>query len=180
MEKAYLEQVISLIPERSRILDLGCGTGQPIMAYFIDRGYSVLGVDASPAMLEIARKQFPDQQFLLRDMRKLQLEEQFDAIIAWHSFFHLPAKDQMAMFPIFRKHLKPHAVLVFTSGTHAGEAWGSNGGEPLYHASLSSEQYRDLLTEHGFQIMNHQVEDPNCGGATVWVAQLNNIIQSGI
>ena len=41
----------------------------------------------------------------------------------------------------------------------------------MYHASLDPEEYRSLLSENGFQVLRHVVEDPACGGATVWLAQ---------
>jgi hypothetical protein len=45
-------------------------------------------------------------------------------------------------------------------------------GEPLYHASLDSEEYRALLGANGFQTVAHIIEDPTCGRRTVWLAQL--------
>ncbi|MGH2605416.1 MAG: class I SAM-dependent methyltransferase, partial [Anaerolineales bacterium] len=36
--------------ERRSVLDLGCGTGQ-LAVYFLERGYRVVGIDLSPAML---------------------------------------------------------------------------------------------------------------------------------
>lgn len=61
---------------------------------------------------------------------------------------------------------------MFTSGTSNGEAIGTFEGEPLYHASLAPEEYRQLLQEQGFQVVSMVAEDPNCGGRTVWLAQL--------
>jgi len=62
---------------------------------------------------------------------------------------------------------------MFTSGTSNGEAIGTLRGEPLYHASLSADEYRSLLTENGFVIRAHVAEDPECGARTVWLAQLS-------
>jgi hypothetical protein len=52
-------------------------------------------------------------------------------------------------------------------------AIGSYRGEPLYHASLSEAEYRSLLPQHGFEVVAHVAEDPECGGHTVWLAQLS-------
>jgi len=60
---------------------------------------------------------------------------------------------------------------MFTSGGSYGEAIGSYRGEPLYHASLAPEEYRALLGSTGFRVVAHIVEDPNCGGHTIWLAQ---------
>jgi hypothetical protein len=62
---------------------------------------------------------------------------------------------------------------MFTSGPKHGEAMGEFEGEPLYHASLDPEEYQALLNQHGFSVADHVVEDPECGSATIWVAQFN-------
>ncbi|MDM1049997.1 class I SAM-dependent DNA methyltransferase [Sphingobacterium hotanense] len=172
MEKPYLDRLIEHIPTNSRILDLGCGTGEPIYGYFKEKGYSLCGVDASSAMLAIARRNFPDGDFIHQDMRDLDLDEKFDAIIAWHSFFHLAQHEQRDMFSLFKKHLKTKGILLFTSGPDEGEAWGMNNGQNLYHASLCKQEYNSLLKEQGFSVIQHVVADPNCGGATIWLCQL--------
>ena len=61
---------------------------------------------------------------------------------------------------------------MFTSGPAHGEAIGSYRGEPLYHASLDAAEYRALFSANGFDVVAHVVEDPDCGGHTVWLAQL--------
>jgi len=106
-------------------------------------------------------------------MRALNLNEKFDCIIAWHSFFHLPPEDQRKMFQTFALHLKSDGVLLFTSGPEAGEVWSDNGGELLYHASLSSEEYEKLLHQNRFTVIEHRISDPECDGATVWLAKFN-------
>lgn len=171
LEKEYLDSVMDKIGAKGSVLDLGCGTGTPILRYLLSRGLDVTGVDASSEMLDIAKANFPSTAFILKDMRQLALNTQFDAIIAWHSFFHLPASDQPAMFGIFAKHLNPGGILLFTSGPQHGEAWGMNGGENLFHASLAPEEYRDILHKHGFKVLKHVVDDPNCGADTVWMAE---------
>jgi hypothetical protein len=62
---------------------------------------------------------------------------------------------------------------MFTSGPGHGEAVGQYRGEPLYHASLSEQEYRSLLVADGFAVLDHVADDPDCGGHTVWLAQLN-------
>ncbi len=171
LEKNYLDNLIEHLPVEGAVLDLGCGTGKPILEYLLSRNLNVTGVDASSEMLEIAKTNFPLTELILQDMRLLNLSKQFDAIIAWDSFFHLPAVDQPAMFKLFAEHLNPNGILLFTSGPAHGEAWGMNGGENLFHASLDSEEYEYLLGKHHFKVLKHVVKDPDCGYATIWMAQ---------
>lgn len=170
-EKSYLDDLLKQLPPNVTVLDLGCGSGKPILEYLISQNVKVLGVDASEQMLDLAKQNFPDTRFTLKDMRKLDLDEKFDAIIAWHSFFHLPVADQPGMFSVFRRHLKPNGILLFTSGIDRGEVWSMNGGENLFHASLDTDEYRLLLESNHFEVLTHKINDPDCGGANVWMAQ---------
>ena len=171
-ERPWLDRFRALLPPAAPILDIGCGSAQPMDGYLIGLGHPVVGVDSSPAMIEICRRQFPQQEWIVADMRKLALRRTFSGILAWDSFFHLCHDDQRRMFPVFRLHAAPNAALMFTSGPAHGEATGSFAGEPLYHASLDPSEYRSLLDRNGFDVVSHVAEDPGCGGHTVWLAQL--------
>ncbi len=122
-------------------------------------------------MIELCQQRFPSEQWIVSDMREINLQQQFNAIIAWHSFFHLDHDSQRNMFKIFELHIKPNGILAFTSGDEEGEVWSENGGQQLYHASLSTEEYTSLLAEASFKVLVHKVRDPDCGDATVWVVQ---------
>jgi SAM-dependent methyltransferase len=171
-EKPWLDRFWALLPQAAPVLDLGCGSGEPMARYLIGLRHPVVGVDSSEAMIEFCRSRFPEQEWIVADMRKLALRRQFSGILAWDSFFHLCPDDQRRMFAVFREHAAPSAALMFTSGPAHGEAIGSFGGEPLYHASLDPDEYRSLLDRNGFRVVAHVVEDPDCGGHTIWLAQL--------
>ncbi len=116
-EKVWLDRFLALLPSNdASVLDLGCGSGQPIAAYFIENGCQVTGVDRSEVMLEIARESFPEQTWINADMRHFRFDQQFDGILAWDSFFHLTPDDQREMFAQFSAHAKRGAALMFTSG----------------------------------------------------------------
>ena len=65
------------------VLDIACGTGGPTIE-LAKRGFNVMGVDVSPAMIEIARRKAAeagvDVRFEVMDMRRLKFEEEFDAV----------------------------------------------------------------------------------------------------
>jgi SAM-dependent methyltransferase len=171
-EKPWLDRFRALLPAAASILDIGCGSATPMARYLIELGHPVTGVDSSQAMIDVCRRHFSKQEWIVADMRKLALQRTFSGILAWDSFFHLCYDDQRRMFPVFRAHAAPNAALMFTSGLAHGEAIGSFGGEPLYHASLDPAEYRSLLDRNGFRVVAHVVEDPDCGGHTIWLAQL--------
>lgn len=174
LEQKYLDWVLDMRPEGSPILDVGCGTGRPIAEYLISRGAPLTGCDVAPAMIRKARARFPDQDWRVADMRTLDLGREFGALIAWDSFFHLTEAEQRAVLPRFRRHLSPGGVLLFTSGPRAGEQIGAMNGELLYHASLSPEEYRQILGQQGFGEIIFHPKDPECGNHSVWMARLSH------
>jgi SAM-dependent methyltransferase len=170
-ERSWLDRFRAAVGGRAGILDVGCGSGEPIAGYLIACGHEVTGLDASPSLIGLCASRFPDQTWIVSDMRRMALGGRFGGIIAWDSFFHLAPADQRAMFAVFGAHAKPGAALMFTSGPAAGEAIGSYRGDALYHASLDPADYIALLAEAGFAVLEHRVEDPACGGRTVWLAR---------
>ncbi|MBR1266749.1 methyltransferase domain-containing protein [Bradyrhizobium sp. AUGA SZCCT0222] len=171
MERAWLDRFGALLPAGAAVLDIGCGSGEPIARYLIQQGCHVTGVDSSPELIALCSASFPDLAWHIADMRTLALTRRFDGLLAWDSFFHLCTDDQRRMFAIFRNHAAPRAALMFTSGPAHGEAIGSYRGEPLDHASLDAAEYRALLNANGFEVVAHVIEDPDCGNHTVWLAQ---------
>lgn len=170
-EQVWIDKFIQLLPETSSVLDLGCGSGEPIGRYLLAKGCRLVGVDASPELIEMARARVPGATWITSDIRTLRLDQRFHGILAWNSTFHLTQDDQRAMFATFEKHALPGAALMFTSGPRHGEALGEFEGEVLYHASLDAAEYQTLLGQHGFAVVEHVVEDPDCGSLTVWLAQ---------
>lgn len=170
-ERPWLDRFLSIMPANGSVLDLGCGSGEPIARYLIECGYDVTGADSSPDLISLCTERFPANVWTVADMRRLDLGRWFDGIVAWDSFFHLTPDDQRGMFPIFGSHVAEKGALMFTSGPAHGVAIGSFHGEPLYHASLDVDEYRSLLDQCGFDVVAHVVEDPACGGHTVWLAQ---------
>jgi hypothetical protein len=94
-------------------------------------------------------------------MRRFELHEKFNGILAWDSFFRLNRDDQGKMFPLFARHTAPGAALMFTSGPAAGEIIGRPFGDKLYQASLDPKDYRSLLAESGFTFVHHVADAGN-------------------
>jgi SAM-dependent methyltransferase len=121
----FLEQVFSRYaraPIRT-ILDLGCGTGGHALP-LAQRGYVVTGVDRSETMLSEARRKaqalpsdfgFRTPDFLVGDIRILDLGRAFDAVIAMFAVisYQTTNEDLAAAFRTVRRHLAPGGVFVF-------------------------------------------------------------------
>ncbi len=170
-EQRWLDRFTQDLPEGAHILDLGCGGGEPMASYLISRHFQVTGLDFSRAMLALAARRFPDQVWIYGDMRDLNLATQFDGILGWDSFFHLTHADQRATLPKIAQHLLPGGRLMLTVGPRKGEVTGQVNGEAVYHASLSPQEYGDILLGLGLTIVEFVLEDQDCGQHTILLAR---------
>jgi len=166
-ERKWLDRFLDLMKPKGRVLDLGCGSGDPIAGYFMSRGFPVVGVDASQEMVTLATGRYPGGDWRVGDMRRLDLPEVFDGIVAWNSFFHLMPAEQRDVIERLGRHLRPGGTLMLTVGHEAGEVAGRVGGETVYHASLAPDEYEDLLARQGVEVIEFVREDPQCHGQTV-------------
>lgn len=172
LEAGWLTRFLAELPGHPpRVLDLGCGTGRPMAAFLAAQCCAVTGIDTSPGLIARAAHALPGHRWRVADMREVALGTAFDGILAWDSFFHLDHADQRRMFDVFSAHAAAGTALMFTSGPAHGIAMGTFEGEPLYHASLAGDEYRVLLDGHGFDVLAHVVDDPDCGHHTIWLAR---------
>ena len=82
--KKTLEQIA--LDENSSLLDAGCGSG--LFSHMaIKTGAQVIGVDAAPGLLELARERNPQNNFLEEDLETLPFgTESFDVVAGFNSF----------------------------------------------------------------------------------------------
>ena len=171
IERKWLDRFTGMLPRGGAVLDIGCGTGDPIGRHLLSSDFDLTGIDSSATLIEMAKSRFPIAEWHVGDMRELALGRAFHGLIAWHSIFHLTADDQRGLFPRLARHARSGTVLLFTSGWEAGVSIGVFEGDPLYHASLDPYEYRQLLTANGFEVVAYHERDPDAGEATVWLAR---------
>lgn len=105
-----------LIPPGMRVLEIGCGFGDLLTA--VKPAYGV-GVDFSPAMVNIARQRHPDLRFLEADCHELDLGEPFDFIICSDLVNDL--WDVQQAFACIHRHCHPGTRLILNSYSRVWE-----------------------------------------------------------
>jgi SAM-dependent methyltransferase len=78
----YVDLILAGLPSGAKVLDLGCGTGNPIARHIVQRGYRVMGVDQSKEMLRIAGRVIPESELLHSDMVEIEFADKFAAAVA--------------------------------------------------------------------------------------------------
>ena len=101
----------------SDILDVGCGTGRhsvPLM----QSGYSITGLDLNQTMLDMFREKAESEnlnpRIFNKDMREIDFDDEFDAIICMNTAFQylLTDEDILKTLGAFHSALKPGGVVI--------------------------------------------------------------------
>ena len=161
--------------ENGKLLDLGCGAGEPFARFFIDRGWTVTGVDFSGQMLGLAAKYVPEMHTICADMREIDFAPgQFNAVSAIYSLFHIPGDDQAALLDKIYRWLCPRGLALFTyatkeyTGSDEFDGYKEFMGQQLYYSHKSPEGLYADLQNIGFYVESKDYR--NIGHETfLWV-----------
>ncbi|QNN54922.1 methyltransferase domain-containing protein [Nocardioides mesophilus] len=120
MVDAFAEAVRSDAGD-ARVLDAGCGAGR-MSRYLAGRGCPVRGVDLSPGMIAMARRDHPDLSFAVGSLAELPYADgQFAGVMLWYSIIHTPPAGQARIFAEAARVLRPagHLLVGFQAGQGA-------------------------------------------------------------
>ncbi|MCD7835106.1 MAG: methyltransferase domain-containing protein [Lachnospiraceae bacterium] len=112
----------ALESERNLVLELGCGTGS-LTELMYKRGYDVIGVDNSEAMLDIAvrkrEESGSDILYLLQDMRELELYSTVGTVISVCDSVNYILEDEelITVFRLVNNYLYPKGIFIFDFNT---------------------------------------------------------------
>ena len=99
------------------VLDAGCGTGR-VALELARRGLDVVGVDADPGMLAVARTKAPDLEWVLADLSELDLRQgdgrrRFEAaVLAGNVMIFVVPGTEGAVVERIAGHLRPGGLMV--------------------------------------------------------------------
>ena len=114
----YEESISRLaIGTEKRVLEVGCGSGVFLRAA-ADRGAHVAGLDASAALIELARTRVPEADLRVGDLQVLSYpDDSFDVVAGFNSFFF--ADDMIAALREAGRVARPGgSVLIQVWGRH--------------------------------------------------------------
>ncbi|WP_037605019.1 class I SAM-dependent DNA methyltransferase [Streptacidiphilus rugosus] len=103
------------------VADVGCGPGR-ITAHLRSLGVDAFGIDLSPAMIEVARRDHPRLRFETGSMTDLDAhvdDASLAGLLAWYSLIHVPEEEIGTVLGHFRRALRPGAPLLLAF--HVGD-----------------------------------------------------------
>jgi SAM-dependent methyltransferase len=136
------------------VADVGCGPGN-ITALLHTLGVDAFGIDLSPGMIELARRNHPGLRFEVGSMTE-PLGTSVAGILSWWSLIHVPDDEVPVVFEHFHRALRPGGLVQL--GFHVGD--GTNvktqgyGGHPMrVHVHLRRpERVAEWLRAAGFTV----------------------------
>ncbi len=136
------------------VADIGCGTGR-LEPYLAAKGLSSHGIDLSPEMIRVARRDFPGFSFDVADVRDLPFgDASLAGVVCWYSLMFLAPSDRPAAFGELARVVKPGGYLVtaFKAGDstlrRAGHSTGLGVEFDIYW--LAPEDMEREVTNAGF------------------------------
>ncbi|MFJ8197351.1 class I SAM-dependent methyltransferase [Streptomyces sp. NPDC096152] len=158
--------VLALFTERVHavgggpVADVGCGPGR-ITAHLSKMDVDAFGIDLSPGMIEVARRDHPGLRFEVGSMTDLHLADaSLAGLVAWYSLIHVPDDEIGLVLTHFRRVLRPGGPLLL--GFHVGDEsrlkTEGYGGHPMkvYVHRRQHGQMTTWLDEAGFTVETHR------------------------
>ena len=100
------------------ILDLGCGTGLELEAYYAKNPSAcVTGIDLSPAMLSALKRKFPDRELTLIPGSYFDVPfgtACFDAAVSVESLHHFTKEEKVPLYAKLHTALKENGYFILT------------------------------------------------------------------
>ena len=169
LDRALLAAFAELVRrdhETAEVLDVGSGPGS-VTAHLQGLGLSVRGVDLSPAMVELARREHPSVAFEVGEMSALDVPDaSLAGVVAWYSLIHVPEAGRPEVLAEFHRVLVPdgHLLLGFQIGDdtqHHDRALGH--AVSLDFHRLEPDAVVALLQAAGFEVVVRTEKAPEPG-----------------
>ncbi|MCX3062759.1 class I SAM-dependent DNA methyltransferase [Streptomyces beihaiensis] len=161
-ERTVLAHFADLVRARGGgpVADVGCGTGR-ITGHLRRLGVDVFGIDLSPGMLEMARRDHPGARFELGSMTRLALDDaSLTGLIAWYSTIHVPDAQMPSVLAHFHRTVRPGGPLIvsFHVGDESRFKSSGYGGHPMrvHVHQRRPGRMSEWLDAAGFDVESHR------------------------
>lgn len=150
-----LDRFLRPLSESARILDVGCGQGDPVLRR-LSVSATAIGIDFSREQLALATENASGTSLVQGDMTNLPVGDGVvDAIIAYHSLIHVPLDEHRTVIDEFARILRPNGRLLLSEGPNEWSGtnpdWLDSGVEMQWDIA-GAETTREQLQDAGFTL----------------------------
>lgn len=168
----YVQRVLDRLPAGRRVVDLGCGSGEPATRLLAAR-HRVLGVDLSPVQLAVARLATPSASFVVADMTAFALRpSSVDAVVSFYALVHIPAERHRPLLRAIGSWLRPGGLLLVSTPVvvepGVEEQWL---GVPMFFGGIGEPATLAAVEDAGLYVESAERVPEGDGGAAefLWV-----------
>lgn len=171
-DKVELEKLKTFLRPGNKVLDVGCAAGRDTRI-LRDMGFDVVGSDLAEKLLLIARKNNPDIEFVLADMRKLPFADgSFQAVWASAVLHHVGRVEMPAVLREFWRVLASDGILYVHTKAGNGILRTSEEavkGETREFELVTAEELDKMLQGAGYRKMKLEVKASKSRPGLYWV-----------
>lgn len=152
-----------------KILDAGCGTGRATRL-FLESGVACVGIDISPGMLKVARRNLSDwvnsgeAHFLQMDMAALAFpDSSFDGFVSTAALMHVPRPKLLTTFQELYRVVRKNGMgfIATPHGKFSGVKEFDDGSRNFYSV-IPSEELLEDVEQAGFRSIAQRIDgDPS-------------------
>ncbi|MFI1096839.1 class I SAM-dependent DNA methyltransferase [Streptomyces sp. NPDC020917] len=150
------------LPKGARVLDLGCGTGMPTARQLTDAGLHVTGIDLSPGMLALARRNVPDAEFVRGDIGDLVTggplaPGSFGGVAAFFTLLMLPRAEIPYALGAIHRLLEPGGLLALSMvEADVDDMQIPFLGHTIRVSGYLRDELHHVVTDAGFEVIKEE------------------------
>ena len=145
--------------ENAEILEIACGPGN-ITRYLLDKrpGFNILGIDLAENMIELAKINNPEAEFVCMDCREIaKLDKKYDGIMCGFCLPYLSKEEAIQLIEDASRLLRPGGMIYLSTmeDDYAKSGVQTNsGGDQVYMYFHRADYLIDALEKNGFTLVN--------------------------
>ena len=156
----------SMLGSNSKVLDVGCGPGN-ITKYFLNirEDLVITGIDLAPNMIERAKLNIPNANFIVKDALKInELTDKFDAIVIGFCMPYLNKEDCSKLIKLSSEKLLSKGIIYISTMeddyTKSGfETTSFSDGKEVFVYYHQEDNIKNELMNNGFEILKIERKD---------------------
>jgi SAM-dependent methyltransferase len=167
---AYATALRDRLAPRSRVLELGCGPGDPATRLLAER-HDVVAVDLSWAQLALARTNAPAAALAQADITRLAVRPgSVDAVASFYALGHLPPAAHAPLLSSLGGWLRPGGLVVLNAPPRPGDGGEEEWlGVPMYFGGVGGDATLAALRAGGLDVESAEEVSDAPGERFLWV-----------
>jgi len=161
-KNGYMEKIAmfsSRLPQGGSVLDVGCGPGLPFTKMLVEQGFKVTGLDIAETMIENARANVPQAEYVVASITELDMSNAFDGVFSSYSLLCLSPEQFKEACSRIANSLRPGGIFFISVNEPGPEGHDESEnihvtlGQTMYSRAYTEKEILDIVTPLGFEVV---------------------------